>query len=164
MLEFKEFIDKKEREAKKQLKIIEHILATHGFSVKDHLDDDDPFLFVYNPKKNTFFDGIRVYKVGDNLAFRVQKQEKTEPFGKAYGLPIEDMFTDLITDYKPEEAGKKIIAAVTTEVKKFFTKSSEAEKELRDKEFDNTGDPFGKVVVRSSDYGMDYSNMTYMKA
>jgi hypothetical protein len=164
MLNFQAFIDKKEREAKKQLKIIEHILTSNGFKVKDHLDDDDPFLFVYNPQKNTFFDGIRVYKIGSNLAFRVQKQEKTEPFGSAYDLPIEDMFTDLITDYKPHEAGKKIIQAVTTEVKKFFTKSSQAEKELRDKEFERTGDPFGKVVVRSSDYGMDYSNLTYMKA
>jgi hypothetical protein len=52
--------------------------------------------------------------------------------------------------------------AVTTEVKKFFQKSSEAEKDLRDKEFDR--DPWGKVVVRSSDFGMDYSNLTYMKA
>jgi hypothetical protein len=164
MIKFIEFIDKKEREAKHQLKIIERILATNGFTVKDHLDDDDPFLFVFNPKKTTFFDGIRIYKIGDNLAFRVQKEEKTEPFGKAYDLPIEEMFTDLITDNRPEEAAKKIIKAVTTEVTKFFRKSSEAEKDLRDKEFERTGDPFGKVSVKSSDFGVDYSNLTYMKA
>jgi len=162
MIKFIEFIDRKEREAKKQLKIIEHILAKHGMKVKDHLDDDDPFLFVYNPKKNTFFDGIRIYKIGDQIAFRIQKEEKTEPFGKAYGMDIEDMFTDLITDNKPEEAGKKIMQAVTTEVKKFFDKSALAERELRDREFDQN--PWGKVVVRSSDFGMDYSNLTYMKA
>lgn len=164
MLSFQMFIDKKEREAKKQLKIIEHILKSNGFKVNDHLDDDDPYIFVKNPEKDTFFDGIRIYKIGSNISFRVQKQEKTEPFGKAYDLPIEEMFTDLISDYKPHEAGEKIIQAVTTEVKKFFVKSHQAEKELRDKEFDRGAEPFGKVVVRSSDYGMDYSNLTYMKA
>lgn len=162
MIKFVEFIDKKERETKKQLKIIEKMLLAHDMKVKNHLDDDDPFLFVYNPKKNTFFEGIRIYKIGDQIAFRVQKEEKTEPFGKAYPMDIEEMFTDLITDYKPDDAGRRIMAAVTTEVKKFFEKSSLAERELRDKEFDVN--PWSKVVVRSSDYGMDYSNLTYMKA
>jgi hypothetical protein len=162
MIKFIEFIDKKERETKKQLKIIEHILLAHEMNVKSHLDDDDPYLFVYNTKKNTFFEGIRIYKVGDQISFRVQKDEKTEPFGRAYPMDIEEMFEDLVTDYKPEEAGRKIMAAVTTEVKKFFDRSAIAEKELRDKEFER--DPWGKVVVRSSDYGMDYSNLTYMKA
>jgi hypothetical protein len=162
MIRFTEFIDKKERESKKQLKIIEKILHAHGMEVKDHLDDDDPYIFVRNIKKNTMFEGIRIYKVGDQIAFRVQKEEKTEPFGKAYPMNIEEMFTDLVTDHKPEEAGKRIIVAVTTEVKKFFERSSLAEKEIRDKELER--DPWGKVVVRSSDYGMDYSNLTYMKA
>lgn len=162
MIKFVEFIDKKERETKKQLKIIEQILQQHGMDVKNNLQDDDPYLFVYNPQKNTFFDGIRIYKVGDQISFRVQKEEKTEPFGRAYPMNIEEMFEDLITDYKPEEAGKRIMMAVTTEVKKFFDRSAIAERELRDKEFEK--DPWGKVVVRSSDYGMDYSNLTYMKA
>ena len=65
MIKFVEFIDKKERETKKQLKIIEQILQHHGMTVKNNLHDDDPYLFVYNPQKNTFFEGIRIYKVGD---------------------------------------------------------------------------------------------------
>lgn len=162
MINFIEFIDKKERETKKQLKIIEKILLAHGMTVKNHLHDDDPYLFVYNPKKNTFFEGIRIYKVGDQLSFRVQKEEKTEPFGRAYPMNVEEMFEDLITDYKPDDAGKRIMAAVHTEVVKFFERSAIAERDLRDKEFER--DPWGKVVVRSSDYGMDYSNLTYMKA
>jgi hypothetical protein len=158
MIKFKQFIDKKERDAKHQLKIIEHILQKNGFKVNDHLSDDDPYVFVHNPKKDTFFGGIRIYKVGDHIAFRVQREEKTEPFGSAYGMEIEDMFTDLLTDHhKPEEAGKKVMEAVVNEVKRFFEKSAQAEKELRDKEFDQN--PFGKVVIRSSDFGIDYSNM-----
>ena len=162
MIKFIEFIDKKERETKKQLKIIEKILLANNMQVKNNLNDDDPYLFVYNQKKNTFFEGIRIYKVGDQIAFRVQKEEKTEPFGKAYPMNIEEMFEDLVSDYKPEEAGKRIMAAVTTEVNKFFDRSAIAEKEIRDKDLER--DPWGKVVVRSSDYGMDYSNLTYMKA
>ena len=162
MIKFIEFIDKKEREAKKQLKIIEKILISHGMNVKNHLSNNDPYLFVYNPKKSTFFEGIRIYKIGDQIAFRVQKEEKTEPFGRAYPMDIEEMFTDLITDYKPEEAAKRIMIAVTTEVKNFFKKSAEAERDLRSKEFDHN--PFGKVVVRSDRFSVDYSNLTYTKA
>jgi hypothetical protein len=162
MLKFVEFINKKERESKHQLKIIEKVLIKDGFKVKEHLDNEDPFLYIYNPKKNTFFDGVRLYKVGDQIAFRVQKEERTEPFGKAYPMNVEEMFTDLISEYKPEEAAKKIMGAIKTEVKKFFEKSAIAEREIRDKEFDR--DPWGKVVVRSSDFGMDYSNLTYQKA
>lgn len=159
MIKFVEFIDKKKREAKKQLKIIEKILLKNGFKVKDHLDEDNSFIFVYNPEKSTFFEGIRIYKIGDQIAFRVQKEEKTEPFGTAYPMSIEDMFTDLISDYQPEKAGHKIIEAVANEVRSFFKKSALAEKEIRDKEFER--DPYGKVVIRSSDFGMDYSNLTY---
>jgi hypothetical protein len=162
MLKFNAFIDKKEREGKQQLKLIEKMFAAHGIKVVDNLDDNDPYIYVYNPQKNTFFEGIRIYKIGKQIAFRVQKEEKTHPFGTAYSLPIEDMFTDLVSDHKPEEAGKRVIEAVLTEVKKFFEKSAIAEKEIREKEFDRNS--FGKVVIRSSDFGMvDYSNLTYAK-
>lgn len=159
---FKEFIDKKEREAKKQLKLIEKIFSSHGMQVSDHLNEDDPYVFLANPEKNTFFDGVRIYKIGDQLAFRVQKESKTEPFGTAYPLPIEEMFSDLVSDHKPEEAGKKVIQAVLTELKNFFEKSAKAEKEIKASELERN--PWGKVVIRSSDYGVDYSNLTYMKS
>lgn len=162
-MKFTEFIDKKERDAKKQLKIIEQVLSQQGVKVADHLDDDDPYIFVFNTEKNTFFDGIRIYKIGEHIAFRVQKQEKTEPFGKAYGMDIEEMFTDLMSDYKPEEAGRKIMKALVSEVKKFFEKSAIAEREIRDKEFDNSGSGWNKITINSNDFGMDYSNLTYMK-
>lgn len=162
MLKFVEFIDRKEREAKKQLKILEKVLLQQGFKVKEHLANDDPYLFIINPEKDTFFDGIRLYKIGDQIAFRVQKEEKTEPFGRAYPCDVEEMFDDLVSDFKPEEAAKKIMSAIKNEVNSFFKKSAIAERELRDAEFDR--DPFGKVVVRSDQFGMDYSNLTYSKS
>lgn len=159
---FIEFVDKKEREAKKHLKIVKKLLESQGMKVADHLKEDDPYIFVSNPGQNITFDGIRLYKIGSQLAFRIQKEEKTHPFGKAYPLPIEDMFNDLMSDHhKPEVAGKKVIEAVTEEVKRFFIKSAEAEKDLRGAEIGGNPDPMNRIAIRST--GTDYSNMVYTK-
>lgn len=160
---FIEFHDKKEREAKKHLKIVKKLLESQGFKVGDHLKDDDPYVFIYNPGQNIAFDGIRIYQIGTQLAFRIQKEENTHPFGKAYALPIEDMFNDLMSDnHKPEIAGKKVIESVTEEVKRFFTKSAEAEKDLKGAEIGGNPDPMNKVAIRSG--SSDYSNLVYTKA
>jgi hypothetical protein len=117
---------------------------------------------MWNPNQNVTFDGIRIYKIGDKIAYRIQKEENTQPFGKAYPLDIEDMFNDLMSDHhKPEEAGKEVVKAVVNEVKRFFVQSAEAEKDLRSGEFSlsNTGN--GQIAIRST--GSDYSNMVYTK-
>ena len=163
MLKFQEFVDKKEREAIKQLNIVKKLLESQEMKVKSYLKEEDPYIFLVNPLKNTFFDGIRIYKIGDSLAFRVQKEEKTHPFGTAYPLDIEEMFNDLLSDHhKPEVAGKKVINAVSNEVKRFFEKSHKAEKDLRSIQLDR--EPWNKVVVKSNDYGVDYSNLNYTKS
>lgn len=161
MLRFVEFVDRKQRENKRQLKVIKKLLESQEMKVKDHLKDEDPFIFVLNPDKNTFFEGVRIYKIGSQIAFRVQKEEDTEPFGKAYSINIEEMFEDFMTDYNPEKSGKKIIEAVGEEIKRFFEKSSEAEKDIRgEEEFNkNPYNPYNKVMVRSSDFGADYSTL-----
>jgi hypothetical protein len=129
MESFVEFCDKKEREAKKHLKIIKKLLESGYMKVTSHIDDDDPYIFLFTPGKMLTFDGIRIYSIGNQLAFRIQKEEKTHPFGKAYPMDIEEMFNDLLSDYhKPEAAGKKVIEAVINEVQKFFKKTAEAEK------------------------------------
>jgi len=89
MLKFQEFVDKKEREAIRQLNIVKKLLESREMKVKSYLKEDDPYIFLVNPLKNTFFDGVRIYKIGNSLAFRVQKEEKTHPFGTAYPLDIE---------------------------------------------------------------------------
>ena len=162
MLKFQEFVDKKERETIKQLSIVKKLLESQGMKVKSYLKEEDPYIFLVNPFNNTFFEGIRIYKIGTSLAFRVQKEEKTEPFGTAYPLDIESMFNDLLTDHhKPEEAGKKVITAVTSEVKRFFEKSHRAEKDLRAIHLDR--EPWNRVFVKSTDFGVDYANLNYMK-
>lgn len=159
---FVEFVDKKEREAKKHLKIVKKLLESQGMKVADHLKADDPYIFVYNPGQNVAFDGVRIYQIGSQIAFRIQKEENTHPFGRAYPLPVEDMFNDLMSDnHKPEVAGKKVIQSVTEEVKSFFIKSAEAEKDLQQTQFGNASDPMNKIAIRST--GSDYSNLVYTK-
>lgn len=161
MKSFVEYVDHKEREGRRHLRIVKKLLESEGFSVKDNLGSDEPYIFMAAPEKNVSFDGIRIYKIGSQLAYRIQKEEKTHPFGKAYPLDVEEMFDDLLADHRhPEAAGKEVIKAVTEEVKKFFTKTAEAEKELRNGEFDR-GDPLSRVVIKTT--GTDYSNTIFTK-
>ena len=82
---FVEFVDRKQREAKKHLKLIEKVLRQGKLQVYSHLEDEEPHLFVKANNKKLSFEGVRVYHIGDGIAFRVQKLEKTEPYGKEIG-------------------------------------------------------------------------------
>ena len=100
------FGNKKVRKGKKQLAVVKKVLEEQGMSVQDHLGDDDPYLFVKNPtNKKTSFAGVRIYKIGENIAYRIQKEEKTHPYGKSYQLDLEDMFNDFMTGegYQPQD-------------------------------------------------------------
>jgi hypothetical protein len=104
------------------------------------------------------FDGLRIYRIGDSIAYRVQKEDKTHPYGKAYLLDVEGMYEDLISDNVDEEkAGKTVIKSVAEEMRNFFSKSAEADKEVRAAELDQQTDPMGSVALSSST-GTDYSN------
>jgi len=157
MSTFREFVDKKTREAKKQLFTLDKVLKKEGVNTANHLEDDDPYLFVRSPGKLSF-DGIRIYKIGDNIAYRVQKEEETHPYGKAYSLDVEGMYEDYISDddYDESKAGKEVMKSIVSEIRNFFNKSAEAENELRDGEFDKAGDPLGRVMMKST--GTDYSS------
>lgn len=161
-MQFNEFIDRKSRESKRQLNLIKKVLESEGMPVKDFLNDDEPFIFVGSPGDRVSFGGVRVYKVLDALGFRVQKEDKTHPYGKAYTLAIEQMYDDCLADKMEEKkAAKEVAKAVVKELREFFRKSAEAEKELRQGEFDTQGDPLGKVMVKTT--GTDYSNTLHNK-
>ncbi len=132
-------------------------------SVSSFLEGDDPYVFLRSNKGGTSFEGVRIYKIGGNIAYRIQKEEKTHPFGKAYPLDIEGMWDDLIGDKMDEkEAGKQIIKAVHEEFDTFFTKSLDAEKQLRTGDFDRKGNPLGNVMITGQ--GTDYSNLVHSKS
>lgn len=161
---FGAYVDKKKRESIRQLGIIKNMLENTGLKTESFLDsEDDPYIFCRSPVGSGSFDGIRLYKIGDQLAFRVQKEKKTHPYGKAYPLPIEEMFHDFLSDEDIDQmkAGKKVMEAVSREIRRFFEKSVDAEKEEREKGVEQS-DSQGAVAVKSS--GSDYSSMIYNKA
>jgi len=85
---FSEFVDKKSREGKKQLDILQKVLAHNGLKVQDFLGEEEPYIFVKSPTDELSFEGVRIYKIGSNIAFRVQKESATHPYGRAYPLDV----------------------------------------------------------------------------
>lgn len=160
-MSFGQFVDKKTRTARKHLKLIERILKRAGFEVKDHSGDEEPYLYVPASKKLSF-GGIRIYQIGESVAYRVQKEEKTHPYGKAYRLDIEEMYDDLMSEEEMNEkkAANEVIETIQKELKRFFEKSFDAERELRSIEFDQS-DQLGRVVVNNNN--TDYANMLHNK-
>ena len=149
---FLEFIDRKQRDAKKHLRLIEKALRKAKLHVYSHLEDDDPHLFVKANNKKLSFEGIRIYHIGDGIAYRVQKLEKTEPYGKSYSLDADGMFNDYMGEGMDEkEAAQKVIDDLGREIKKFFHRSAEAEEEIRTGAKDGVG-----MIVKTG--GSDYSS------
>jgi hypothetical protein len=161
-MSFGEFCDKKTRTARKHLKLIERILRRSGFEVKDHSEEQEPYLFLPTPAKKLSFGGIRIYQWGESVAYRVQKEEKTHPYGRAYRLDIKEMYDDLMSEEAMNEkkAANEVIDTIPKELKRFFEKSFDAERELRSIEFDQN-DPLGRVVVQNN--SNDYTNMLHDK-
>jgi hypothetical protein len=159
MKTFKEFVDKETRENQKQLETIKKILEREGLKVTSFLEEEEPYLYLTSPGGSLPFDGVRIYKIAGSVAYRVQKESKTHPYGKAYILDVEDMFGDIITDDDMNErkAGEEVIKSVVQEFRKFFAKSSEADKENRADDLDTQRDPTSFSV--SSSTGTDYSSM-----
>lgn len=155
--QFLEFVDRKQREAVKHLGLMEKLFQKSGMQISAHLNDEDPYIFVKSPDGRLSFDGVRVYEIGGMMAYRVQREQKTEPFGKAYLLDVEDMFNDFMSEnMKEEDAGQKVIESVISEIKKFFVKSAKAEQELIDNGQDGAG-----IILKTG--GTDYSSSVINK-
>jgi len=164
MKTFREFVDKKTRESKRQLKIIEKVLRKHGVTTQNFCEEEDPYVFAKNPGGQTSFDGIRIYKIAGTMAYRIQKEASTHPYGTAYMLDVESMYNDLIADNVHEEkAGKEVMKAIGEEVAAFFKRSGKAEKDLRASEFDKKSDPWGNVMVKSGG-ATDYANLVHSRS
>lgn len=143
-MRFSKFIDKKNSQARKELSVIRDILEEGDLKVEDFLKDESPYLYLHNPDRNLDFDGVRIYKVGSNLAYRIQRESKTAPYGTSYSLNIEEVFGDLISEMDEEKAAKKIKKALLEEFKNFFKQSLEAQEELMTK----SNDPQNKIVIK----------------
>ncbi len=158
---FGDFVNKKKRDGIHQLNLIRQMLERQGFRVDNFLEnsDEEPYIFCFNPSKSGSFDGLRIYKIGNIISFRVQKENRTHPYGSAYAIPIEEMFQDFLSDEDIDEvsAGKRVIDSVSKEIRKFFNKSDEADKTLGSELIDRDGN----LLIKSS--GTDYSAQVYYK-
>jgi hypothetical protein len=101
-----------------------------------------------------------LYKIGDQVAYRVQRENKTHPFGSAYLIDMDGIFNDLMGDgiTKKEELGKKVMEEIAKSLHVFFKESAEAEKE--EDKWDGEGGTMGMVHVRNP-LGGDYSSQVH---
>lgn len=154
-MKFSSFLDIKNKKTIKELGILKDLLSK-DFQIESFLESDKPYLYLRSKEKDDLsFDGVRIYKVGSNLAYRIQNESETEPYGQAYPLNLEDMFEELVPDMNEEEAGEIIAHALIEEFNNFFKKSSEIQNELKKGQF-NKND-IGSPVVVGSNSG-DYTN------
>ena len=159
---FLEYVNKKQRDAIRELSVVKRIMKQGGLEVASHLHakDDDPYLFIYNPDSAPEF-GLRVYKLGgQDIYYRPQKKEKTHPWGEAKTLDIKGMFEDIMSDEKEEgKVAKQIIKSVSEEIRHYFKANAKADKDHKKGLADKS--PLGAVAFRSSlDVG-DFSNVSY---
>jgi hypothetical protein len=157
MKQFLEFIDRRQREAAKHLKLVEKMLKKNGMDVKSFLEEEEPYIFV-KATEDVSFEGIRIYEIGKSLAYRVQKEPETHPYGIAYSLNLEDMFNDFMSDnINEDQAAKKVVESTVKEIKKFFKKTAEAEQELGNA----SQIPGSNYILRTG--GSDYSSLVLNK-
>lgn len=152
MRNFVEFIDHKHREAVTQLETLKNVLENNNFKVRAFLENKDgAYLYVSSPI-NLSFGGIRIYKIGDDFAYRICQRDTTQPYGEAYSLSIEKMIKDFAEDDKINENDilSKIEKSIVAEINNFFKQSFEAEQ----KQFDSPNGASGQIAIRtiSSDY------------
>jgi hypothetical protein len=142
-MRFSSFLDKKHREARRQLGILGNVLKEAGMKVKESLKESDPHIFLRNPGEDLDFEGVRIYKIGSDLAYRIQNEEGTQPYGAAYPLNLEELFEDLIADMEEKKAADKVKDAVVEEFKNFFKRSAEAQEKMNSDGPDSTS----KIIV-----------------
>jgi hypothetical protein len=153
---FFDYVNRNALGAKRKLKIIHHILKLSKIQNKIFLDVDDPFLFVYSTDPECDFEGIRIYSIGRNIAFKIQNRIDTHPYGKAYLLDFENIFNTFMSEKGADEekAGGKVADTLVEEIKRFFKMSSDAQNKIEKGNDKN-------LMVRSS--GTDYSSSVYSK-
>jgi hypothetical protein len=163
MRSFRDFYENKVRLAMKHLNILSKVMEHSGFKVDSFLNEqfEEPYIFIYNPNSNTSFQGVRVYKIGDKIAYRIQRENQTHPYGNAYSLEVELMFDDLVEEGEdPKHVGSKVMEIITKEFRAFFDESAKAEKERNVADQGAENDALGSVHIRNP-LGGDYSSMVH---
>lgn len=142
-MRFSTFVDRKTNKARKELAVIKDVLDEAGIKVKDFIKEHEPFLYVPSTDKGLDFGGVRVYKIGSSVAYRIQNESDTQPYGMSYPLDVGGMFDELLGDMDEEEAAEEVKKAIAEEFRGFFKKSSEAQEKANSDGFD----PQSRIVV-----------------
>lgn len=164
-MKFSSFVDVKNKEIIEKLKVLSKVLS-QDFEVKEFLEDmENPYLYV-SPEKTMDlpFDGVRVYQIGSSFAYRVQNENKSEPYGNAYPLNIEQAYEDLAPDMEGVKMAKTISNIVIEEFESFFKQSSKAEVDQRAVLFSRNPVSKNNDVSNQVTVGRalgDYSNSIY---
>lgn len=151
-MRFSAFVDRKTERARSELAVVRDVLGSGGIKVEDFTKGRDPYLFVHPTSDGLDFGGVRIYKIGGDMAYRLQNEAETQPYGKSYQMDIEGMFEEIISDTDEEKAAEQVKKAVVEEIKSFFDRSLKAQEKLGG-EFD----PQSKIVVPGR--STDLSNM-----
>lgn len=158
---FLEYVNRKQRDAVRELRVVKRILKQGGFQVGSHLHEkhEDPYLYVYNPHDHPDF-GLRIYKLGgQDIYYRPQKKEKTHPWGEAKTLDVKGIYEDVKSDEQNDDkAAQMIIKSIADELKSYFKANAKAEKQNKK---GSDGSPLGAVAVRGSLDTGDFSNTSY---
>lgn len=159
LMKFTKFLDSKHRSYRRKLSIIENVLKAFNIKVESYLNQSDSYLYVPADVDGLSFNGIRIYGIGDIIAFRVQNESTSHPYGKSYEIKIEELFNTLISeDMDSTKAGKEVAKYIKEELISFVKTSVKAEEESAGMTKD---DGFGKIIVNP--YGIDYATSIFNK-
>jgi|688.fasta_scaffold313543_2 hypothetical protein len=159
-MKFSSFLDIKNKQTKKELGILKEILSNNNFQVEDFTSKEEPYIYLKSTD-DAPFQGVRIYKIGSNYAYRIQNESETQPYGQAYPINLEEIFNDIIPDMTEEEAAETVASALAEEFHTFFKKSAEFHKDMMISKFDKQ-DIAGSAIISSNEMG-DFSNSIYNK-
>jgi hypothetical protein len=169
MLTFLEYSIHRVREQQpKKLKLLLQAIKAAGLVAIDHTDNEkDPHIFLKAFPQPEEFDGVRVYILGHIVAFRVQKNEGTSPYGKAYLLDMQKIYEDLLEEEDPNteeekrETLKKLVRKIGDKIRNFWKDSiKDEEEQLKDELGSMNRTDIGGAMLAPA-YGGDYSNAVY---
>lgn len=144
-------------------------LKKGGLAVINRIhQQNDPHLWVQAHPQPEEYRGLRIYLLGNICAFRVQKLESTEPYGKSYLLDLQEMYDNILEDLGEEEDNKDpnmamniLIKQMCDKIRKFYIDSIKDEEEFLSAQLNGPErqDIGGAAILPVT--GIDYSSQVY---
>lgn len=123
---FSDYLKSRNYSGRRKLAIFAEVMRRADLHVIPRFDGAEPHLFVSRGPDRT---GVRIYEIGDRLAFRVQDLPDGEPHGRAFGIDVQRLFEEIIEeidDKTPENAAWLLLGELGNAMKSFFADSIKA--------------------------------------